>query len=172
MARKSGFVRRHGVMRRETAWFNVPFIQTVLASTNAVSLVSSLNAAGLALRPFTVVRTRLTWHVRSDQDAADETYGASQGWAVVSDQAVAIGVTAVPTPDTDQGSDLWYVLEQMFGQVSVTTDIGRFEAGQSAKIDSKAMRKVDVGQDIVQVLECPVNSATVMTMGRFLVKLH
>jgi len=39
--------------------------------------------------------------VRSDQFVATEGYEIAIGMAVVSDQALAIGVTAVPTPFTD-----------------------------------------------------------------------
>ena len=42
------------------------------------------------------------------------------------------------------------------------------------KIDSKAMRKVDIGQDIALVVEAGIggNGCVVETVGRMLVKLH
>jgi len=172
MGRKSGFVRRNNVMRRETAWLGGTFIRTTLASTNAVAVSAQLSTEELAMRPFTIVRTRGIMHVKSDQSAASEFYGVQMGFAIVSDQAIAIGVTAVPTPDTDIDSDLWFVYESVFGQIDVTTDIGRVEVGHTVRYDSKAMRKVEPGQDIVQVLECPLNSALVSDSFRMLVKLH
>jgi len=112
--------------------------------------------------------------MRSDQIAANEDWGAAYGLAVVSDQAVAIGVTAVPTPDTDRGSDLWYVYEETYGHFTFTTGVGYIEGGASNRYDSKAMRKVEIGQDLVIVAETPsgVNSALITDAGRFLVKLH
>ncbi len=172
MARKSGFVRRGGVMRRETHWVGEPFSTTTIASTNGVAIISSLTAVGLALRPFTVIRSRGYIHVESDQDAVTERYGAAVGYCVVSEQATAIGVTAVPTPDTDQDSDLWLMLEQLFGRLHVTTDISRFESGIGRQYDSKAMRKVEDGQDLILVAECPTTSGNIMIMGRQLLKLH
>jgi len=172
MARKSGFVRRNGVMRRETRWIQGTFLSTTLASTNAVAITTSLSAVGLALRPFTVVRTRGQMHVRADQTSASENYAVQMGFCIVSEQALAIGVTAVPTPDTDGDSDLWYVYESLFGNIDVTTDIGRLESGQSASYDSKAMRKVEDGEQLIQVMECPVSSAIILDSFRMLIKLH
>ena len=50
--------------------------------------------------------------VESDQSAATELFIGNLGLAVVSDQATAVGVTAVPTPATDRGSDLWFLIEE------------------------------------------------------------
>ena len=173
--RKSGFIRRAGVMRRENLWFFQPMAITTLAAANSAAIVTVLNAAALALRPFTVVRTRGIMHLRSDQSAASENYIASLGFAVVSEQAADIGITAVPTPETDRGSDLWFVFESLAGRFEVTTDIGRVEQGIWRDVDSRAMRKVEDGQDLVQVVENSALSAagSTMTTGfRQLVKLH
>ncbi len=171
--RKSGFIRRDGGMRRETVWFQFPFASTPLAASATATLVYLLNAAALDLRPFTIVRTRFVWMVASDQSAATETYIGNFGFAIVSDQAAAVGVTAVPTPATDMGSDLWFVLQQWIGEFAligtdVTTEL------RSQVIDSKAMRKVDLGQDVAGVAEAGIggSGARVRTVGRMLVKLH
>ncbi len=176
MARKSGFIRRHGKMVRETAWFGGIFSQVSLSGANAVSLATTLNAAALAMRPFTLIRTRGIVTVRSDQRAATENYAVAFGRTVVTDQAVAIGVTAVPTPITDSDSDLWFVYEVLAGQISVGTDIGVFESGAmglNRQFDSKAMRKVEPGQDVVSVIENNFSAGTITTIfSRSLIKLH
>ena len=64
-----------------------------------------------------------------------------------------MGASAVPTPETDRASDLWFVYESLAGKLEVTTDVGRYEAGKWKEFDSKAMRKVDIGQDLVVVAE-------------------
>jgi len=112
--------------------------------------------------------------VRSDQISALEDWGASLGMAVVSEQAAAIGVTAVPTPDTDRTSDLFFVYEEVMGQFTFTTGVGYVEGGRERIVDSKAMRRVDEGQDLIITVETPaiVSSAVVTFCGRFLVKLH
>ncbi len=174
MARKSGHIIRGGrTIRRTTMWLSGNFATNTLASTNAVALIGTLNAAGLALRPFTVVRTRGNMFLRSDQTSALELYSTSMGFAIVSDQAVAIGVTAVPTPETDMASDLWYVYEQMTSIFTFVSGVGFHPAGGiSRTYDSKAMRKVDVGQDIAQVIECPSTSGVFSDQSRILIKLH
>ena len=176
MARKSGFVRRNNVMRRETAWLGGVVAQTAIAAPGTAVLVSSLNAAALALRPFTVVRTRGSILVVSDQSSATEDQEVGWGVAVVSDQAAAIGITAVPTPVTDSDSDLFFAYEMLFGSIRVASEIGKQQSypGDMLIIDSKAMRKVNDSEDVVDVLETSGTSegCTIITFFRQLVKLH
>jgi len=174
MARKTGFVRRNNVMVRETFWIGGSIVVTTLAAASTATIVTSLSAGALALRPFTVIRTRGVWFTESDQTAAAERYAVSYGIAVVSTQASAIGVTAVPTPATDNDSDLWYMFETAVDTIEVTTDIGRFIGKQQMSIDSKAARKVEDGQDIVDVVETHAVSsgAVAVTFNRTLIKLH
>ena len=175
MARKSGFVRRHGSMTRETRWLDIDPVSNVLASGGAI-LTHTLTAVELALRPFTIVRTRGLLFVRSDQFAANENYLMSAGICVVSDQAVGIGVTAVPTPEDDRSSDLWLMYESLQGQVVVNTAVGFNDSvGVHRYYDSKAMRKVEDGQDVAVVVESDTlsDSGQVITIsGRMLIKLH
>ena len=174
-SRKSGFIQRGGVMRRETLWFDITEGETTVASANTAVILNALGAAGLALRPFTVVRTYLNWHIRSDQIAAVEEYQAAIGCCVVSDQASAIGVTAVPTPFTDLSSDLWFVHGIMANQILFSSAIGiQANSGVSKDIDSKAMRKVEDGQDLITVTEASSISAGYVLIhgGRSLIKLH
>ncbi len=172
--RRVGGAVRGRAPRRETVWFEFgPALDTVAAASTS-SLIFSLNAAALALRPFTVVRTRGTLFYRSDQVIAGERYGGNFGIAVVSDQASAVGVTAIPTPITDFGSDLWFVMEQMQGSLHVATAVGELELGFHIALDSKAMRRVDIGQDIVVVQETAAyHLSNALEVGfRMLVKLH
>ena len=102
---------------RETAWIAGAYAVNIIATATTATLVTSLNAAALAIRPFTVVRTRGLIGLRSDQAAASEEQAIGYGKAVVSDQAVAIGITAVPTPVTDSGSDYFHVYESLFNNL-------------------------------------------------------
>jgi len=172
-AGRSGFIRRGSARRRESLWFFWQFTSATLGASATAILMSSLNAAALALRPFTIVRTRGQLLVISDQSAATEDYIGNYGMAVVSDQAVAVGVTAVPTPATDQGSDLWFLLEQWVGRSwLVGTDFS--DSLASREVDSKAMRKVEEGQDVVSVAEAGLGGSgcLVKFTGRMLIKLH
>ena len=158
--------------RRLTSWFQ--FIPTLSAmGGGGVTLVFSLNAAALALRPFTIVRSRFLLQVTSDQSAALEQQVAAVGMAIVSDQAVAIGVTAVPTPLTDLGSDLWFFHQLLYATESTLPD--NMRPGGVFEVDSKAMRKVDIGQDLVIVAEVSstVGGGAITTIGgRMLVKVN
>ncbi len=161
-------------MRRESLWFSLAPVASAIAAASTAVLTNSLNAAALALRPFTVVRTRGSMMLASDQTSAIETYAASFGFCVVSDQASAIGVTAVPTPATDRGSDLWFVYESMAGRLQLATNVGFETAGRELQFDSKAMRKVEDGSDVVVVQETEAisNGVVLITSARMLVKLH
>ena len=159
--------------RRETVWFD--FIPVIVGlSSVGGTILFSLNAAALALRPFTVVRTRFQLFTRSDQQSASEDQLSAMGIAVVSDEASAVGVTAVPTPITEMGSDLWFVHKVLMGSFFAADATGLGNRGFPYEVDSKAMRKVDIGQDLVVVAEFSgAGLGSVMFVGgRMLVKLH
>ncbi len=171
IARRSGLVLRGGRNVRQNIWFQTTTSVVTIAAGSTATLGFQLSAAALALRPFTVVRHRLSWHCRADVVTGGENWGGAVGGCVVSDQATAIGVTAIPTPITDQASDLWYLYAEQYGRFGGTQveEVGRFQV-----IDSKAMRKVEDGEDLLLVFETPsfVNSMVSAIGGRALIKLH
>ena len=157
--------------KRKTLWLDFVMGENTVAS--GAVLVASLNAAALALRPFTVVRSHVALSIRSDQAAAIEHQNAAFGMAVVSDQSVAIGVTAVPTPVVDSFSSLWMLHTYIIGDESALTD--RTRPATNLMIDSKAMRKVELGQDLIFVLEHVngVGQGFIMSSGgRILIKTN
>ncbi len=173
-SRAGGFIRG-GRHLRETLWASISPTTTTLAVATPV-LFSGLSASGLALRPFTIIRTRGVLHLSTDQIAASESYYAAYGMAVVSDQALAVGVSAVPTPLTEADSDLWFVYEPMTSRMLFgdATGLGGGD-GVMVRFDSKAMRKVEDGQDIATVEEASSNSGLLGCQlakgGRMLLKL-
>ncbi len=174
-AGRSGFTVRDGVRRRESFWISTGVINAAPAAASTAIILTSFSSVILNLRPFTIVRTRGFMLVRSDQQAASESYSLLYGHAVVSDQAVAVGVTAVPTPDTDSDSDLWFVFEGVFGRFVILSSVGQQPVGGTfQKFDSKSMRKVEDGQDAISVIETSSasNGANIEVMFRQLIKLH
>ena len=168
------FVRNSRTAKRLSTWFEFIPAEVTLAGANSEAIVFSLNAAALALRPFTVVRTRFVWQIQSDQ-TANESQQTALGLAVVSDEAVAVGVTAVPTPMSSMGSDLWFVHEISLDSLLSATVAGFVHpAGRFHRIDSKAMRKVDIGQDLVVVIQNGATSQGTENVlgGRMLVKVN
>ncbi len=173
--RKSGFIQRSGVMRRESLWVAISGSSTALAPLTPV-LLGGYSAAVLALRPFTVVRTRGVMSVLSDQSSATESFHSAMGMAIVSSEALAVGVTAVPTPISSQDSDLFFLYESLLGRLQNASNVGFQGAGGVWKtFDSKAMRKVEDGQDIAVSLEgdtSPFLGSILLKTGRQLIKLH
>ena len=157
--------------KRKSLWLQ---FKPLSATVGAQSLIFSLNAAALALRPFTIVRTHFSVLMFSDQAAAVEQQNGAIGLAVVSDEAVAVGITAVPTPLAQLGSSLWFahqlLMSQSSHQVDLTLPPGRWE------IDSKAQRKVEVGSDVIVVMDNETigGSATYIAFvgGRILIKTN
>ena len=173
MAHSRHVMVRGRSQRRQTLWLGGTEVSTVIPAANGVVLQTSLNAAALALRPFTIIRSRGRVCVFSDQRVASEFYSAAYGNIVVTDQASAAGVASVPTPVTEDNSD-WHVYKRMQQRVSVTTDVGVLLFGLSEEFDSKAMRKVDLGEDLISVWESSglSNGIQVIAYTRVLVKLH
>ena len=176
MARRREFARGARVIaqRRLTSWFQFAPVRTVLTDLSG-TLIFTLNAAALALRPFTIVRTRFLVSIQSDQVGATEDQVGAMGLAVVSDQATAVGITAIPTPIANMESDLWFVHQLLYSQFTFISGVGIQDGGlQQYEIDSKAMRKVDIGQDVVVVGERSVagGGIDVVIGGRMLIKVN
>jgi len=157
--------------KKSTVWLQVNLGTDVLVGS-ACALLGSLNAAALALLPFTVVRTRLECRYSTDQSSASETPHGAFGLIVVSDKAAALGITAVPCPITNANDD-FFVWQAMQSKFEFTTGTGYRDIGERYTIDSKAMRKMDTGDDIGIVFEQSASvGAEIITTGRILVKLH
>jgi len=156
---------------RESLWL---FIAGAATTVTGATLLSTLNAAAAALLPFTIVRTRIEAMIRSDQTAASEDQVLNFGMAVVSGEAAAVGITAIPTPVAEQGSDLFFVHQIMMNTVQIGA--AGIQPYNTYTIDSKAMRKVSTSEDVVVVAEIDAtanSSGTVLFhSGRMLVKLH
>ena len=172
--RRSGPFVRSGASERKTVWAGIVPASVALGSGVAV-LQGTFNASALARRPFTVVRTHIHWSLQSDQVIATENQYCSLGLAIVSDQAIAIGITAVPTPITDIGSDLFFLHSTLISDFTFVSAVG-FSSGNLVQesVDSKAMRKVDGDQDLALVLENAAftSGSTLAIGGRMLLKLH
>ena len=163
--------------RRLTSWVASPNITAVQnLAANSVILQGSGNAALLAARPFTIVRTRGSFWVKSDQVAATRTPFGALGFSVVSDAAVAIGITALPLPITDEASELFFTFQFWLADFTFVTAAGVDGSQGMARydFDSKAMRKVNLGSDIaVTVQNAAVAGGVNFVMKyRLLIKQH
>ena len=93
---------------------------------------------------------------------------------MVTDEAAAAGIASVPAPVGEDASD-WFVYERLMNRHLITTT-GSTSGILVREIDSKAMRKVDIGEDLISVVEAdPVafgDGVILRVYTRTLVKLH
>ncbi len=175
IGRRSGLVLRGGRNVRQTRWIDSPTIiqSTIVAASTAV-LVHSLAAPGLALIPFTVTRTIAYLWTRSDNLFSTELTELFYGQCVVSEQAEAIGITAVPTPLTDAGSDLWFLHMLKMGDTVSQGTSGYGTTQPQMIMDSRAQRKVVDGEQLIGVFETgnASNGVVGKVFFRQLIKLH
>ena len=142
---------------------------------NSVVLLSTLNAAALALRPFTVMRTRGFVHWESDQVAASEQTEGIYGEIVVTDSATTAGIASIPDPLSDPTAS-WFVFEPVFQRFLFTDATGSHQyggAGSVWRFDSKAMRKVGFDDDVAGVfVNGTASGANGLVNARTLIQLH
>ncbi len=147
-------------------------VTTVMVAATS-TLFASYNAAALALRPFTIMRTHLEILFGSDQSVATELAFGAFGQIIASADAVAAGAASVPTSDGDPDSP-WYIYQGMADEFTFKTGVG-FESGGGTRyiIDSKAMRKGGANENSAVVFEnLSTVGAKITMLGRQLVQLH
>jgi len=110
----------------------------------------SLAAAGI---DETVLRTVGQIAIQSDQNAASEFQIGAFGLIVVTDAAVAVGVTAIPGPVTDASDDGWFVYVPFGQAVNFASATGIRPYSNPYTFDSKAKRRVQDGQQIAIMVE-------------------
>ncbi len=172
------FARRRFVgrgARRKTLWLELAQQTAVIVlPQNTISIHASLNAAALALRPFTVIRHVGALWVASDQEAGSEAPFGAIGEVVANDQAVTAGAASVPPPYTNSGAD-WAFWLPFMGSLRFADATGFVAPDyQYYSYDQKGQRKVDLGQDLVHMIQ---NNAATHGMRyiwsfRTLIKLH
>ena len=157
---------------RSMVWAGID-VANLVVGANASVIVASLGASILALRPFTIVRTRYLLTFSSDQTAALERPRAAIGEIVVTDKAAAAGIASVPAPITEIDGD-WFFWQAMSHDFIFISGVGTDSQGANQyTVDSKAMRKVSIDEDVVTVIqETGVFGCEVSVLGRQLLKLH
>ena len=160
--------------RRESVWLAFAPAKTTLALGTAV-LTGVLNSSALALRPFTIVRTRGLIRIQSDQAANTEQQWVAYGHIVVKETATAQGTGSLPSPLTEPSAD-FHVYEMISSALEVVSAASVFYIGEQKDFDSKAMRKVGDDDDVAIMMETPATGISegvlVTDGGRILIKLH
>ncbi len=149
MARRVQTTLRRG-SRHNNAWFGV-------TSSTAITLAAgtSVLAGSLALSNAQIDETQLrvigSITVTSDTASVEDQIG-SAGLIVVSDAAIAVGITAIPKPSTDIEDDGWFCHTQ-FGQTSSAASSSAGVNSLMYPFNSKAKRIVHDGQSIAIVVQ-------------------
>ena len=166
--------RTGGSSRRRTEWFdgvNSTAVQNVVA---IVSNAVTINEALTLVR----IRGEMNIWVILATAIGDGFTTIDAGIGIASFDAVAAGVTSLPSPGTDKDWGGWVWHHSGGAIVGLeTTEVGRFPIGaRTIPIDTKAMRKLSPNESIFGsvALSTEVGTAAVnFTMNtRILFKLH
>ena len=169
--------QRTSALRRKTTWTVGPEGSVQLTSAAA----SVFSGGAIAIDDgLTIVRTRGELNVGLSVAAValDGFARFAFGMCIVSENAAGVGVTAIPSPITDETWDGWYVYYtgSLFSVVATAVlDNAEGVANLRLPIDSKAMRKFKRTDVIVAVIETATEvgtaSLTARLSSRTLVKL-
>ena len=133
--------------------FNQAITGEVDGAVPVIGTVKVVGSIGVASgeAPVTLVRTRGQWHIRlaSFPGAGISIMRAAMGLIVVSTDAFAIGVTALPGPLSDPEND-WIVWSP--SALSFPGSVGEgFILDARMDFDSRGMRKLKLG-DVLAVM--------------------
>jgi len=158
--------------RRATQWLG-PADFSAIKVLGAASAV--LDQSFAFAEDATIVRTRGSLWVRTDQVGANEAPFGALGFAVVRDEAAAIGITAIPTPIANADVDAWFVWQPFVQGFNFFSSVGaNFDAMTRYDFDSKAQRKVNDSDTVVVVIDnnAAGHGMQYMILFRMLIMLH
>ena len=162
-------------VRRKTGWEDGPTGAVALAATGSAIFPLSQQSVQDGI---TVVRIHgeLLATIATVSSSLDG-YVCGFGMCIVSENAAGVGITAVPTPITDQAWDGW-LLHRLFTVKSntgtIADGVNAFSATARLELDSKAMRKFklsDVLMGVVEVTEVGNSTLNLDLLSRMLIKL-
>ncbi len=143
--------RRARGRRPGGTWSRGLNVTTVASAVKAVHTSFNLSTPGIGE---TLRRVRGWASAISDTVAASEAYLGAMGIAIVSDTALALGITALPGPFTDINDDIWLFWMGFGGNVTLLDSTGVVvQPPYIQLIDNRAMRRVEEGQAVVVMVE-------------------
>ena len=151
MARQ--FRNRPTRSRPNRSWGGVatPAFVTIPAASKVLIGGFLANNAGI---DETIMRVVGKMAVKTDQDAGTEFQIGALGMMVVTDAALAVGITAIPGPVTDINDDGWFLYVPIVQAIQVASSIGLdAQAGVGYDFNSRGRRIVELGSNVVIVVE-------------------
>ncbi len=168
-------LRGRASQRRLTSWGLGPG-GTVALPISASGAFAFATVAVPTETGLTVVRTRgeVLLTLITATGSLDGFRGAF-GIGIATDRATAIGITALPSPISDEDQDMWLYHRYftVVANISTEADFG-LSAALRFEVDSKAMRKLPIGMAIFAAIEVVEVGAAVMDASfnsRLLLKL-
>ena len=158
---------------RQTVWAGYAQQAFVAVASTAKVIIGSFvpDASTNNMLYPTVVRTRGMLTIRAEDDSADRDIVGAFGLAVVSADAFAIGITAVPGPFSDSGWGGWLVLQPFGLHVAFASAVGVDKIQTDIEVDSKAMRKIAPNNVLVLVAESNTGAYRISSPVRVLLKV-
>jgi len=177
LPRRSGFSQaRHSSLRRKTGWGVGPggnSVTKILASGVTLIGAGSISVS----ESLTLVRTRgslQAFIVGATLPAVGDGFHCTFGICIVSEDAFAVGVTAIPDPNSDSAWDGWLYHRYFDLHVGNTSLPVIGPTFFNLEVDSKAMRKwreSDVMVAVLQTNEIGASEMDVYFDSRILLKL-
>ena len=162
---------RTGGPKRQVTWVAPADQGFVSVGGGAKILVASFTPFAFGMVKPTVVRTRGEVSIKPSAFGVDVDIVGAYGMGVVSDQALAAGVTSIPGPWTDADWDGWFVWRSYSYHLEFTSGTGVRIISEQYTVDSKAMRKVSDNETVVIVAESQAVAFEISMPVRMLLKL-
>jgi len=160
--------------RRSTSWGLGPGGSAVSGFTASQQVIVGSGVVPLE-EGITVVRIRGNLQaILTSATASPDGFHCAIGIGVVTDQAFAIGATAVPGPLSEMEWNGWMYHRFFDVHADAAFSAGQQPASISFEVDSKAMRKLSIGNTLIAVVETIEDPSAVMSLffdSRVLAKL-
>jgi len=171
-----------GGSRRKTQWAGMGNSSGAAALPTYITLtagVASILSTGLIVRgasgliiegEVTITRMIAEYTAVLDSETADVQATMAIGCGLVRQEAIDVGVTALPSPEDDPDFEwLYYAVHGMRNEPvsALQTDISTLRKS----LDVRGQRILRVGMNVVWLAETQTSNAFCVVGGRYLVKL-
>ena len=164
--RGRNFPRARGAARKSQWVGPAPQSYVAVASAGATALSTFAGE-----EPLTIVRTRGNVSIKPASPTADIEITGAVGFGVVSAEALAAGVTAMPEPFSDADWAGWFVWRTFSYDFEFNDATGINYPNWNFELDSKAMRKFGPNEAIVTIAESFSGAFNISVNTRLLLKL-
>ncbi len=171
MARRFPARGRSRSPRRKTVWIGTANTVTLGIAAGASVIHSSFAPDALSMLAPTVARVRGLFRVFPQVWTADLSYSGAFGLAIVSDEAFVAGAASIPRPHDDDDWGGWIVHGYYNGHVEASAVNAGSLVFEPYVVDSKAMRKVELNETLVWMVEAQSGAVTIQLQARVLMML-